>query len=244
MCHMCFRSFKTYTDQEIHKAKPCYMDIHAPDVKQPIQVSFAAKQLFYIGDALAALQIPVVVPAATEHGDDDGNGQNKSLLQCSIVVDHADLEITLRRLYMAQITKFNLEQWYPALFAKGEALQDELTARTIFRELTETELKLLMALASINLAQNLGMSSHETNAELAAKEAFEDELTQLMGGLDNKKPFFVRLSTRSPKDGVVTSVDVKDGDLLTSMTAKLNTLQVLNPNNPHYPNIGPHIPYK
>ena len=39
-----------------------------------------------------------------------------------MVVDRSMFEITMRRFYVGQVTKYNLEQWYHPLEAKATAL--------------------------------------------------------------------------------------------------------------------------
>jgi hypothetical protein len=218
MCSLCFREFKSFTEQEIHKARPCFMDTKSSSNDKPVRVSFAPGHLVFIADILRSLSLEITIAEDGMH---------------SFVVDQTNLEITLRRLYTGETTKFNIEEWYPSLEDLGDRLGCQLTSKTFFRTLTDAELKLISSLASINLAQNLGLSSHETNAELAAKEILEDDISDFLkaaSGLQHSngtdlRPFFIRLSTRSPKDGVATSIDEKQGDLLTRMQTKLDKLK-------------------
>ena len=82
----------------------------------------------------------------------------------------------------------------------------------------------------MNLGRNMGFGARETNAELEAGQILEDKITGLM--VPTKK-YFVKLSTRSPKDAVSVSKASKDvvGQMSTSSTidrlnAKMHCLKV------------------
>jgi len=127
------------------------------------------------------------------------------------------IEITIRRLYFAQITKYNLEEWYPNLERLNHN-DEQVTAKTIFMLLDDGDLKLIQSLCSIMLANNLGMDSRETQAELTRRELLEERINEL--AFKTPKTYFCKLSTRSPKDSV--SMKVKENEEGESLVQKMN----------------------
>jgi hypothetical protein len=106
------------------------------------------------------------------------------------------------------------------------------------------------------------MGSRETNAELSARELLEDRLTAIMrtgsvsanptaapSSADSKtaaaspsKKYFVKLSTRSPKDAVAAKKVSADTSALDVLTQKLNALQVIASSFVHYHLRSAHSP--
>jgi len=138
-------------------------------------------------------------------------------------VDEVHITITLRQFYTAQVTKYNLEQWYSLLekFSPSEPL----TAKTIFLELNDDELNIISALSKGNLAKNLGMDYKLTPAEYSAKSSLTNKIKAFM---PPDRTFFCRFSTRSPKDGVSVSAEDKALDITSRLKKKLQLLSVTN----------------
>lgn len=97
-CEHCFIEFKTYSQLCSHQGKPCYQENLKSGI--PIDIRFHTNQLPYIEDVLKTLNFEIK--------ELDNNMKQ-------ITVDKNHFEITMRRLYFAQITKYNLEQWYEPL---------------------------------------------------------------------------------------------------------------------------------
>eukprot|EP01089_Gocevia_fonbrunei_P008182 TRINITY_DN19853_c0_g1_i1.p1 TRINITY_DN19853_c0_g1~~TRINITY_DN19853_c0_g1_i1.p1 ORF type:complete len:437 (+),score=59.04 TRINITY_DN19853_c0_g1_i1:118-1428(+) len=224
MCDMCFQTFQTFSLLFKHKAKLCYEDgKFLLPYQDPIKISFHKDHLFYIGDVISSLELLL-------HDDLDKQDHN------FIIVDQSMFEITLRRFYFGQITKYNIEQWYPSLAEIEKRLGiKQLTAKTIILNLIDDELKLISTLASVHLSQSLGMGSHLTNDEMERQQNFEDKIdlwmnTDLKSGTftnGDAKVWFCRLSSRSPKDGVAVNLDPSES-LEVRMEKKIKGLQVRN----------------
>ena len=100
-CDFCFMEFASFTLLYKHKAKSCYEDgIFSEPFPNPVRVTFEKEQLYFIKDILDSIN-------TTIHQDEND--------KCYFVVDRSVLEITLRRLYVGQVTKYNLEEWYAPL---------------------------------------------------------------------------------------------------------------------------------
>ena len=129
-CSFCYRRFENYSKLESHKSKPCHQDRDYNFESKPIQVIFARSRLPFVQDALFSLRLDLTILKGEK---------------VSFVVEECDLEITMRRLYLAQITKYNLEQWYFSLqkLAHDESIKNDLTPKSIIYKLTHEELKLL-----------------------------------------------------------------------------------------------------
>jgi len=122
----------------------------------------------------------------------------------------------LRRLYTAQITKFNLENWIPSL-------KEGWTPKSEFIKLNDDELKLIQALNAENLGNSIGMPRRLSNAELEQREKLEEKLDKFFVG---GKGFFCRLSTRSPKDAVSLSPEEKQLPINERLKRKIDKLRV------------------
>lgn len=216
-CDLCYQVLATFSALYAHKAHACYEDaVHGPPYVQAIQIGVPVDEFAYVADAIDALGFNVD-RLVTEEGE----------YKC-IVVDVSLLEITLRRLYTARVTKYNLEEWYEPLQRQAE--KDEVsagyTARSLILPLSDDELQLIRRWASITLSRNLGMPTNPTNAEEQARVELEDKITALLGE-GNNQPFFCKLSTRSPKDGV--SLDKDEGMTIEErLDAKFRKMQVRN----------------
>jgi hypothetical protein len=180
-CDFCFRKFPTWKDLYTHKAHWCFEDktLNEP---HPIHLHFQRHQLQFIDDVLKSL-----------------NKEVKEAPDGSLFVEHeaAFLTILLRQLYTSQVTKYNIERWYPRLEGKGLRLfalhcfvlqfsssssrclfllfagDEGLTAKTIFLALSDDELKIIQAWSSINLSRNLGAERRPLNRELEGREKLE-----------------------------------------------------------------------
>eukprot|EP00005_Dracoamoeba_jomungandri_P009686 CAMPEP_0174269118 /NCGR_PEP_ID=MMETSP0439-20130205/39947_1 /TAXON_ID=0 /ORGANISM="Stereomyxa ramosa, Strain Chinc5" /LENGTH=401 /DNA_ID=CAMNT_0015357715 /DNA_START=44 /DNA_END=1246 /DNA_ORIENTATION=- len=213
-CDLCYQKFETFSKMFTHQARPCYEDGKLePPYPNPITIAFDEHNLVYIGDVIEALQLPL---------KKEENGR------VSVEVDETMFEITMRRFYTAQITKYNIEHWYPSLeeLAKKNNYEKGYTSKTIFLKLSDEELKLLKGLASVTLSRNLGMGSRETQQELLGRELLEDRINNFMG--NEGKEYFCRLSTRSPKDGVSTRIPDGEEDLVKCLNEKIQNLKVTN----------------
>jgi hypothetical protein len=145
---MCFQRFGTFSLLYKHRARPCFEDgVTQPPFPHPVKIAFHRDHLLYIGDIVHALNLPLQVGTtahASPHaphtlasdvddvddvdggGDDDvddGVGQDDEEREgwVWVVVDRSMFEITMRRFYVGQVTKYNLEQWYHPLDAKATA---------------------------------------------------------------------------------------------------------------------------
>jgi hypothetical protein len=142
------------------------------------------------------------------------------------------VKLFLRKLYFCQIFQYNLERWYDKLQAcatqteedSGQQTQAALTAPTKFLQLTESDLKMLGKLYTRSL---LGQSNLEglSRPEMVELTNLERRIAALMEG---DKAWFVRLSTRSPKDGVQFSAE-KTEPAINRLTKKYRALQVTSP---------------
>ncbi|ELR22341.1 uncharacterized protein ACA1_253170 [Acanthamoeba castellanii str. Neff] len=167
-CDMCFQRFGTFSLLYKHRARPCFEDgVTQPPFPHPVKIAFHRDHLLYIGDIVHALNLPL-------QDDEEREGW------VWVVVDRSMFEITMRRFYVGQVTKYNLEQWYHPLDAKATAQgahHKGFTMKTLFLALSDDELKLLQGLASVVLARNLGMGGRETQKELTGRELLEDKIT-------------------------------------------------------------------
>eukprot|EP01124_Arcella_intermedia_P011001 TRINITY_DN17503_c0_g1_i1.p1 TRINITY_DN17503_c0_g1~~TRINITY_DN17503_c0_g1_i1.p1 ORF type:complete len:440 (-),score=92.11 TRINITY_DN17503_c0_g1_i1:51-1370(-) len=205
-CELCFRIFDKHSQLYSHQGKLCIEDkITNP---HPVKIRFPARDLYFVEDAIKGLNKEL----ASEPGG-----------HYSILVDAAHVTITLRQLYTAQVTKYNLEQWYPLLTQSSP--DAPLTAPTAFLELTDADLKIVSALSKNNLAANLGMDYRLTNAELEGQQELIEKIEAVM---DPAKTYFCRLSTRSPKDGVSVSAEDKKLAITERLKKKLSLLAVSN----------------
>ena len=84
-----------------HQAKPCQVEDES-ETKHPIQIHFPSSQLVYISEFLKNSNITV-------HNNEDGSHH--------IITNAGGLKIFERQLYFAQISLYNIEQWYSALQA-------------------------------------------------------------------------------------------------------------------------------
>jgi hypothetical protein len=135
--------------QEIHKAKPCG---RAPGATagEMIRINFNREQLPYIQQCLTQLQLTVVDDTKADVAGstiDHRRGLH-------VVVESDGITHLLRRLYFAQISLYNLEQWYADLLAlprepasNGQPLPP-LTSPAIFLPMSEVDLKLLQRMYS------------------------------------------------------------------------------------------------
>jgi len=121
------------------------------------------------------------------------------------------------------VTKYNLEHWYHIL----EKFSPDVTAKTIFFELSDEDLNNISALSKTHLASNLGMDYKLNNAELAAQSKLLFKIKEFM---PPDKSFFCRLSTRSPKDGVSISKEDRQLDITSRLKKKLQLLAVNDAN--------------
>eukprot|EP01130_Rhizamoeba_saxonica_P015102 TRINITY_DN6715_c0_g1_i1.p1 TRINITY_DN6715_c0_g1~~TRINITY_DN6715_c0_g1_i1.p1 ORF type:complete len:451 (-),score=69.09 TRINITY_DN6715_c0_g1_i1:17-1339(-) len=218
-CDMCFRDFDSWSILYTHKANPCWKD-DSDSEPHPIMVLFDKSQLVFFGDCLQERGIEVF-------DNTDPQFQYKKYF----LVDKRDFEILLRQLYVAQITKYNIEEWVPQLMELSDTRGDqEYTARSIFFELSDDDLETIRRFSSINLAENLGNPYRPTNEEQHKKEILIEKIDQWIrdNGSDGEKIYFCRLSTRSPKDGVSMKKGAPDEPLEERLTNKLNQLQVRN----------------
>jgi D123 len=197
-CDLCFRKFATFSDVFKHKAAPCVADAESALFGQShvVRVVFPETELPFIADALRALRKDPAPFSGPSAGEDSSLPSRPELF-----VEHeAELvPLLLRQLYVAHITKFDVEEWYPSVADAG------VTQRSFMVPLSNEDLKLIQSLASTHLAENLGMARRLTNAELAAREELEARLQAAIDAEREHFPsgnFFIRLSTRSPKDGV------------------------------------------
>ena len=193
VCDLCFQKFSTYSDLFKHKSKLCYLDaIQSPPFPNPIKITFPSSHLVYIEDGLQSLNIPI-----ENDVKNDSNVDTKF-----IIVDETNLVIIARRLYVLQVTKYNLEYWYEDLRRlANQNNEEEYTAKTKIFPLSDDQLKTLSKWSSINLSDAIGMPVRPTNAELKNREEMEDLLTTFIGE-NNEKDYFCKFSTRSPKDAV------------------------------------------
>lgn len=205
MCDLCLRLFPSWSKLYTHQGHLCYEDVILEP--HPIKLHFDKDQLFYIKDVLNGLNKEIVQnPDGTFH----------------VVHDAAYLQILLRQLYTGQVTKYNIEQWYPALIKI-----DGVTSNTCFLDLSDEDLKIVQALAKTKLAKNIGMDRRLDNAELEGEVALEEKIAKIM---TPGKRYFVRFSTRSPKDGVSSSLtktpEFQQLPILERLKKKLEILSV------------------
>jgi hypothetical protein len=206
-CNMCFRAFPTFTEREKHKSRPCWQAELGPVAEDTkiIRVAFRKSNLSLIEDCLKACELEV------------REEKSMSDFELSFDVRIELFEISMRRLYFAQISKYNLEQWYEKLFALSA------TQKSIIIPLSEKQLKLVRTLCSCQLSNSLGFSSRMSNQELQDRE----ELEQLISSHMEAGNYFVKLSTRSPKDAIA----VKDDPSLSpteQLNQKIKALMVRN----------------
>lgn len=100
-CELCFRKFPKFTQLYIHQGKFCLEDTAGIE-SHLIKVNFKSTQLPFIEDCLAGLNKEV-------KKNDDGT--------LYVEQEATFVSIFLQQLYTAQVTKYNLEEWYPKLFA-------------------------------------------------------------------------------------------------------------------------------
>lgn len=106
MCDMCFAKFPTFSSLYTHRSRPCFESgICEQPFPHPLRIEFPVRQLVYIEDAITSLHLSL------ETMED----------RCRVTVDQSMLEVTLRRFYFSQLTKYNLEQWYKPVYAQGKA---------------------------------------------------------------------------------------------------------------------------
>ena len=212
ICDLCFSEFPKFSTLYAHKGKMCYEDgVLEPPFPNPVQIFFKEEHLLYIADCIRANGLKVM-------DDEKDKGQKY------VEVDKTMCEITLRRFYVAQVTKYNIEEWYANLEEKGKenGVKEGYTAHTIFMKLSDDELDTIRKWASIELSKSLGMPSRPTNQELELREKLEDKVNGIL--VDDveqqkerlltrkgKEGYFLKFSTRSPKDAV--SIDKEDADL-------------------------------
>jgi len=149
-----------------------------------VKLHFNKDQLYYVEDVFSGLGKEVVEnPDGTYH----------------VVQDAAHISILLRQLYTGQVTKYNVEQWYPSLSTISAKFPRGLTAFTKFFELSDEDLNLIQSLSKTKLAENIGQDRRLSNAELEGEIQLIEKISEVM---EPGKRYFVRFSTRSPKDGV------------------------------------------
>jgi hypothetical protein len=206
-CEFCLNVFSTYSELYKHNAKPCYLSL--PLSPHNIRIYFPRSRHFFISDAVHSLGFVI-----TEHENDE----------FSFLVNENEVQITLLRLYLSAVTKYNLNQYYDALYSHNA------TPKSVFYPLSTSQLILLKSLSSVALATAMGMSARLTNAELKAREELEDELdlflTQHFPDILTN-PVFVKFTTRSPKDAIATRID-ESKTIEEAILIKTNALRVHN----------------
>jgi len=122
-----------------------------------------------------------------------------------------------------------LEQWYSCI-AKLNINSIGVNTPTIFLELSDQYLTLIQSLSKSKLAQGIGMDRRLTNAELEGELELIDKVGSVM---TPQKRYFVRFSTRSPKDGVSTSFlqnpEFQQLSIVDRLKKKLEYLSVVTP---------------
>ena len=155
---------------------------------------------------------------------DDENGM------IEFVVDKADFELTMRRLYFVQVTKYNLEEWYRTLEELSQKNGDEMyTASTKILFLDDEEVKTIKKWSEIELSKVVGMPIRPSQKEQQKREEMEERINDILeenGVLE--KDYFVRSSTRSPKDAVNVQRDQEFNSELDRINSKMNKLKVRN----------------
>lgn len=195
-CHICLREFAEWSTLFAHQGKLCLED--AVSQSHLVQLHFGPSQLYFIEDALAALGLIV----------------EKEAQGFYVVYEAEKVPILLKQLFTAHITKYNLENWYPALQSGSNTTDRPFTAKSLFIELSDEELTLIKSLSATQLASGMGMERRLTNAELEGEERL---LNRIEAAMEVGKRYFCRLSTRSPKDGV----SVKGEDKQLAITERL-----------------------
>jgi hypothetical protein len=100
-CELCFRKFQKFSQLYSHQGKFCLEDTTGIE-SHLIKVNFKSTQLPFIQDCLPGLKKEV-------KKNEDGT--------LYVEQEAAFVAIFLQQLYTAQVTKYNLEEWYPSLFA-------------------------------------------------------------------------------------------------------------------------------
>ena len=220
LCDLCYASFPKFGDLYKHKGRLCFESaILSQPYPNPVRVYFEEEQMTYVSDCLLSLGLPVCEEA-------EGEKKGKKYVE----VDRSMCEILLRRLYTCQVTKYNIESWYPSLERRANELGNArgFTAHTLFLPLSDEELRTLQKWSSMELSNVLGMPSRPTNQELENRERLEDRISEAIQSdrerqLERGKVFcvtglrvevgkyFLKFSTRSPKDAV--SISKEDENL-------------------------------
>ena len=198
-CAFCFHEYATFSELYKHTARPCHETL--PLSGRSVVVSFAEHRLPLVEDALAAIGLQTAANPYAEVG-----GDTHAL---SFRVDTSLLELTLRRLYLASCTKYNLDRYYEPLAALG------LTPSSSFLPLDSGHLKLVRALVSTALASSLGMATRLSNAELQARQDLEQLIdTHLSTAFPQETipPLFLKFTTRSPKDAIATAASSEEDE--------------------------------
>eukprot|EP01129_Flabellula_baltica_P002464 TRINITY_DN12279_c0_g1_i1.p1 TRINITY_DN12279_c0_g1~~TRINITY_DN12279_c0_g1_i1.p1 ORF type:complete len:428 (-),score=82.04 TRINITY_DN12279_c0_g1_i1:43-1326(-) len=215
VCDFCYREFEKYNDLYTHKAHPCYLDEKSAHTGVMIRVSFPKGELIYVEDFFCEKGIVL-----EKEGD-----------SISFVVDKADFEITMRQMYFCQISKYNIEQWYESLSLLGEEKGVSYTPRTRFVFLNDEEIDLIKQWSEIELSKVVGMEIRPTQENQSQREKMEDRIDKIM--MDENGSFetdyFVRSSTRSPKDAVnVDREQYAEMSEVERITSKMEKLKVRN----------------
>eukprot|EP01126_Amoeba_proteus_P037134 TRINITY_DN3811_c0_g1_i1.p1 TRINITY_DN3811_c0_g1~~TRINITY_DN3811_c0_g1_i1.p1 ORF type:complete len:423 (-),score=90.52 TRINITY_DN3811_c0_g1_i1:141-1409(-) len=208
MCDLCFRQFSGWSQLYSHQAKLCYLE--PITVAHPLKLSFGTEQLVYIEDIIRGT-----------HREVHREGE-----RFVVICDKAHIEIFLRQLYTGQVTKYNIEHWYPNLAQLKDTVLGGVTADTIFLSLSDDDLKLIQSLSKSKLAENMGMERRLTNDELENQNRLADRISEQMRV---GKKYFCRFSTRSPKDGAsVPREGLENLDPVQKLQRKLDLLCVKN----------------
>ncbi|KNC52293.1 uncharacterized protein AMSG_01120 [Thecamonas trahens ATCC 50062] len=149
------------------------------------------------------------------------------------------VEFALDQLTYARCNAYNLERWYPAVEAAYDAAGKPLpTARSIFLPLSDPDIDILCKTFSRGeFGSSLSRAESETLAALERRvQAAMDEATLM------STRFFVRLSTRSPKDAV-TSQDGTAKDAL-AVTRAREALALIGRSMRCYSDLQAHLKFR
>lgn len=209
-------------------AKPCLTaEEDSSPPADPVRVCMRSEQLAYVQHFLDRIKLRVF------HDEYDASSKYHFVL-----VDRSKLRMFLQRLYFAQISLYNLENWYQPLRQleasssasnQKSAPQRPLTAPSLFMPLSDTDLKLIQRIYAARLlgGDESGLSRRDLDNLISLERRINDTMKE--GG---KKYYFARLSTRSPKDGApkVAQNDHKsDSTAEATLRDKQQSLKISTP---------------
>lgn len=182
-CMDCGKEFETYSKMHCHRGFPC--KVNFDDGSEKIRMWFPEEHLEYVGEFLALKNWNIA--EVTEDGT-------------YIEIPFWAKDYCSKLLYNVEISKYNLEEWYEDIQKAEEKLNREITPETKIFEFSDEELKVLASVCGYAVLGDINPVLSSQQNRILTK--IERRLKRELEAFPSEDGYFVKLSTRSPKDAV------------------------------------------